>query len=129
MTTPTVFTPLTEGISWTLSTTGAGGVALPAGEVPVSTTLGIRPDGNSAYALGNYQYLVVVLAPATTESSAALTAALKSALPAGNYWLNGMQTDALGGSQWASAWGTTETPFSVSGAMVAPAPPGNFKVA
>lgn len=124
----TAFTPLTKGISWTLSTTGAGGVPLPAGEVPVSTTLGIRPDGNPAYSMGNYQYLVIVLAPATSESLSSLTAAIKS-LPAGNYWLNGMQTDALGGSQWASAWSNTETPFSISGAMVAPESPTNFKIA
>lgn len=127
--TTTTFPALTKGISWTPSTTGAAGAVLPTGEAISSTTLGIRTDGDTTHALGNYQWLVVIPAPASTETLAALNAALTSALPPGNYWLNGEQTDTLNGQTATSAWGATESPFSIPVPIVQPAPPTNFLVA
>lgn len=124
----TTFPPLAKQISWTDSLTDANGNALPAGESVQSTTIGIRPDGNAAYSLGNYQYKIIVIAPATTESFAAVNAAVGGALPPGNYWANAMETAVLNGNTASSVWGTTEIPFSIPFQVVAPAAPTALSV-
>lgn len=121
--TSTVFTPIHNGFSWTPSTTGADGSPLPSGETLLSVTLGIRPDGNASFGLGNYQYQVIVLAPATAESLAQLNAAINATLPPGDYWANVMQTDVYNGANEPGPWGTTEVPFAVLAPAVAPAAP------
>lgn len=123
MTTSTVFPPINKGFSWVLSSTGAGGVPLPTGESPLSVTIGIRPDGNASFGLGNYQYQVIVLAPATTETLAQLNAAISATLAPGNYWANIMQTDLYNGANEPGPWGATEVPFAVLAPAVAPAAP------
>lgn len=125
---PIVFTPLIKGFSWTPSTTGAGGVALPPGETQSGSTIGIRADGDTTHSAGNYQWLVVVAGAATSETPAAITAALGKALPAGNYWAAIDQTDMLNGAPSTSAW-TAEVPFSIPPTIVQPAPPVNFSAA
>ena len=125
----TVFPPLTNSITWTNNATDANGQPLPAGEALVSTTLGVRADLDAAHGPGNYQYLVIVPAPASSETVAALAAALGKTLPPGNYWLNAMQTDALNGVSVSSAWMGAETPFSVPPVAVAPGAPVQLSVA
>ena len=117
---PVTFTPLTTEIDITPSTTDTSGQPLPAGEVLASVTLGIRPDGSGAP--GTYPLTVIVQAPATVESKAALLAALNNSLTAGNYWLAALQTDTLGGQDFASGW-STEVPFSLPPQGVVPAAP------
>jgi hypothetical protein len=119
----TIFTPLTKEIDIVPSTTDAAGAPLPAGEMLSSVTLGIRPDGSPAVdpVTGTYPMTVIVQAPATVESKAALLAALTS-LGTGNYWLAGLQSDALGTQTFKSNWGK-EVPFSIPPVGVAPAPP------
>ena len=130
--TPIVFTPLTKGFSWTPSTTGVGAdgsaMPLPTGEAYTSATIGIRADGDTTHSAGNYANLVIVPGAATSESVAALTAALQSALPAGNYWAAVEQTDTLNGATATSTW-TAEVPFSIPPTIVQPAPPTNPTVA
>jgi len=109
---PTTFPPLNQ-ITIVPATTGPGGAPLPSGETEASITLGIRPDGDAAHGPGNYGTLVVVPPGQTTESLAALNAAIGSALAPGNYWLNGKQTDTYQGANFTSAWGATEVPFSI----------------
>lgn len=123
----TVFTPLTKSISWVDSITDATGAALPTGESLISTTLGIRADLDTAHSAGNYSSLVIVPAPSTNETLAALTAALTKALPPGNYWLAVQQTDSLSGTSATSAWGT-EVPFSIPLVVVVPAAPTGLSV-
>lgn len=119
----TVFTPLTQGFSWTDSAgVDANGNPLPEGEAPVSSTLGIRADGDSAFSPGNYKYQVTVAYPTQTESVSDLTTALASALPPGNYWAAVKQTDKLGDASVDSPW-TTEVPFSIPMQAVEPASP------
>lgn len=126
---PVVFPPLIKGFSWAPSTAGvaANGSAmpLPTGEVYTSATIGIRADGDASHAAGNYANLVIVPGAATSESVAALTAALQSALPAGNYWAAVEQTDTLNGVTSTSSW-TAEVPFSIPPTIVQPAPPSGF---
>lgn len=124
----TVFPALTKGFTWTPSTTGASNAALPAGETYTSATIGIRADGDTTHSAGNYANLVIVPGAATSESVAALTAALTSALPAGNYWAAIEQTDTLNGVTSTSAW-TAEVPFSIPPTIVQPAPPSAFGAA
>lgn len=119
----TVFTPLMHGFNWVDSTAGVGGVALPPGEVPASVTIGIRPDGNASYSLGNYQYLVIVPAPSTTETLAQVNAAINANLPVGNYWANALQTDSYNGASEPGVWGTAEIPFAVVPPAVQPEAP------
>jgi hypothetical protein len=125
---PIVFTPLIKGFSWTPSTTGAGGVALPPGEVETGTTIGIRLDGDTTHAAGNYQWLVIVPPTQNSEAPGAITAALGKSLAPGNYWAALDQTDMLNGAPSTSAW-TAEIPFSVPAAIVQPAQPTNFTAA
>lgn len=125
---PVPFPPLLKGFSWTLSTTGAGGVVLPPGETETGVTIGIRADGDTAHSAGNYQYLIIVPAGQTTETPAQITAALTKALAPGNYWSALDQTDMLNGAPSTSAW-TSEVPFSIPPAIVQPAPPTAFSAA
>lgn len=122
------FTPINKGFSWVDSLTG-GGAPLPSGEALASTTLGIRPDGNASFSLGNYQYLVLVPAPATTETLAQVNAAIAATLPPGNYWANAKQTDTYNGQSFTSLWGTAEVPFAVIPPGVAPDAPTGLTVA
>lgn len=129
MSTPNpVFTPLTTSISWKDSTTDNAGNALPPGETVTSVTLGIRPDGDANFSLGNYFKTIVLLGPVTSETISALNSALGAALPPGNYWLNGQETATLNGQSLTSDWGTTETPFSIPQQVVKPGAPGPFVV-
>lgn len=122
---PVTFPALIKGFSWQLSTTGAGGQALPAGEVETGVTIGIRADSDTAHSAGNYQWLVVVPAGQTTETPAQITAALTKSLAPGNYWAAIDQTDMLNGAPSTSAW-TAEIPFSIPVPIVQPAPPTGF---
>lgn len=121
----TVFTPLLKGFSWTPSSTAFDGSALPAGETQSGSTIGIRADGDTTHAAGNYQYLVVVPAGQASETPAAITAALTKALIPGNYWAAIDQTDMLNGAPSTSAW-TAEVAFSIPPAIAQPAPPTGF---
>jgi hypothetical protein len=136
LSTPTpVFTPFTKSISWTDATTASGGAPLPAGETLADTVIGIRADGDATHSAGNYQWQISVAAPASSITRADFDAAIKAAypqmnpVPPGNYWLNGEQTDVLDGQTATSAWGTTETPFSIPVPVVAPSNPTSFVVA
>lgn len=122
----TVFTPLTVGFSWVNSTTASDGSPLPAGEVEVSTTIGVRADGDATHSQGNYKWFVTNLGQVTSISAADFLKSTK--LPAGNYWAALVQTDALNGVNATSAE-TPEIPFSVPATVVAPAAPTNFTVA
>lgn len=124
----TVFTPLNVGFSWTPSTTDAAGNPLPTGEAESGATIGIRQDGDATHAAGNYQYLIVASSTATSESIAAINAAIGKTLAPGNYWAAVDQTDILNGSSSTSAW-TAEVPFSIPAVIVKPAAPTNFTVA
>lgn len=124
----TVFTPLIKGFSWTPSTTDASGNPLPAGETQSGSTIGIRADGDTAHAAGNYQYLVVLPAGQSSETPAAITAALTKSLTPGNYWAAIDQTDMLNGAPATSAW-TAEVAFSIPPVIVTPASPLNFTAA
>lgn len=122
----TVFTPLTKGFAWTLSTTDVNGNPLPDGEVNTGSTIGIRADGDVAHPAGQYQYFVVV-GPNVSEVTLAQVLAAK--VPAGgNYWAAVDQTDGLNGTTNTSAW-TQEIPFSIPVQIARPAPPTNFTVA
>ena len=131
----TVFPPFTKSISWTDATIDASGNPLPPGETLADTVIGIRADGDAAHSLGNYQYTATIAAPAASVTPAALNAAIGAAngqsnfaLPPGNYWLNGQQTDTLDGASATSSWGATETPFSVPIPIVQPSNPTSFTV-
>lgn len=121
------FTPLIDSINWVDSTTAKGGGALPDGEALVSTTLGIRPDGNTSFSAGNYQFTVSIAAPAQKETANDLTTALAKALPPGNYWLAAKQTDSLSGANADSDW-TPEVGFSIPQQAVAPDSPTALSV-
>lgn len=119
----TNFTPLLKQFSWTNSTIDTTGAPLPAGEALSSTTLGIRADGDTTHGPGNYQWMVVVAAPATSETVAQLDAALSATpLKVGNYWAAALQTNILNGVSVSSAW-SAEVPFDVPPATPA-APAG-----
>lgn len=124
---PMTFPPLKNGFTWQDSAVDEQGNALPPGEALQSTTLGIRADGDATHSSGNYKWLVVVPGPASSETLAALTAALGAALPPGNYWVNATQTDVLSGASSTSAWGT-EVPFSIPFPVVRPAAPTQLSV-
>lgn len=109
---PVTFTPLVKGFSWTLATTAAGGNPLPSGEAETGCTIGIRADGDTAHAAGNYQYLAIVPAGAASETPAQLVAALGKNLAPGNYWAAIDQTDVLNGVQSTGAW-SPEVAFSI----------------
>jgi len=133
---PTVFTPFTKSISWTDSTIGADGSPLPQGETLTDTAIGVRADSDATHGPGNYQYTAIIAAPAASVTPATLNAAIGAttgqsnfALPPGNYWLNGEQTDTLDGASATSSWGPTETPFSVPVPIVQPSNPTAFTVA
>lgn len=126
---PVQFPPLLKGFNWTLSTTGAGGAALPPGETESGVTIGVRLDGDSAHSPGNYQWLVPLGAGITSETAAELEAALAKLSnppqPGANCWGAIDQTDMLNGSPSTSAW-TAEVPFSIPFPIVQPAPPTGF---
>jgi len=124
----TTFTPLIKGFAWQPSTTAADGSALPPGETQSGSTIGIRADGDTTHAAGNYPWLVVVAGTATSETPAAITAALGKALPPGNYWAAIDQTDMLNGQAATSAW-SAEIAFSIPPTIVPPAPPTVFTAA
>lgn len=131
----TVFTPFTKSISWVDSVIGPDGKPLPPGETLTDTIIGIRADGDTSHGLGNYQYTAVIAAPASSVTPASLNAAIAQttgqssfALPPGNYWLNGEQTDTLDGVSATSSWGTIEVPFSVPVPIVQPSNPTSFSV-
>lgn len=109
---PIVFTPLVKGFAWTPATTAVGGAPLPPGETESGTTIGIRSDGDTTHAVGNYQWLVIVPPTQNSEAPGAITAALGKALAPGNYWAALDQTDMLNGAPSTSAW-TAEIPFSI----------------
>lgn len=122
------FPPLTESISWVDSTTAAdGGGPLPDGETIVSTTLGIRADGDTNFSAGSYQFQVAVAAPSQKESVGDLTLALAKALPPGNYWLAAKETAKLGDATADSAW-SSEVGFSIPLAVAIPASPTDLAV-
>lgn len=121
------FPPLTESISWTDSTTAEGGAPLPDGETVVSTTLGIRADGDTNFSAGTYQFQVSVAAPAQKESANDLTVALAKALPPGNYWLAAKETAKLGDATADSKW-SPEVGFSIPLAVATPASPTDLAV-
>lgn len=127
--TTTTFPALATAITWKDTLTDANGNPLPAGETIASVTLGIRADGDTAHSLGNYSHTVIVLGTATTETLSALNSALGAALSPGNYWLNGQETATLNGQSATSAWGATETPFSIPQPVVQPGSPSAFSVA
>lgn len=134
MSTPTpVFTPFLTSLSWVDATTGVGGVPLAPGETLQDTVIGVRADGDTAHGLGNYQWQITVNAPTSSISRAQFDAAVKAAtgsvLPPGNYWLNGEQTDVVGGQAATSSWGATELPFSIPTPIVVPSNPTGFTVA
>ena len=122
----TVFTPLTKGFAWTLSTTDANGNPLPDGEIEYSATVGIRADGDPNHSPGSYQYFVTVGPNVSTVTLAQVIAA--KVPPGANYWAAVDQTDGLNGTTNTSAW-TEEIPFSIPVQPVRPAPPTNFTVA
>jgi hypothetical protein len=124
----TVFTPLIKGFSWTPSTTDINGNPLPAGETQSGSTIGIRADGDTSHAAGNYQYLIIVPPTQNSEAPGAITAALTKALAPGNYWAAIDQTDMLNGSPSTSPW-TAEVPFSIPAVIAQPAQPTNFTAA
>lgn len=126
--TATTFPPLATAITWKDSNTDASGNPLPAGEAVSSVTLGIRADGDTAHSLGNYAKTVIVLGTVTQETVSALNSALGAALAPGNYWLNGQETATLNGQSATSAWGATETPFSIPQPVVTPGSPSAFSV-
>lgn len=125
---PITFTPLLKGFSWTPSTTGAGGAALPAGETQTGSTIGIRADGDATHSPGNYQWLVVVPTAQSSETPSQITAALGKALAPGNYWAAIDQTDMLNGASSTSDW-TAEVPFSIPQPIVKPDKPTGFSAA
>lgn len=124
----TTFPILTKGFSWTPSTTGGGGQALPSGEVQTGSTVGIRADGDTAHGPGNYKYLI------TTSGAAAQLlitdpAWVAAKIPPGNYWADVDQTDALNGSPSTSSWTGKESSFSIPQPVVQPDPPTGFTAA
>jgi hypothetical protein len=123
--TATVFPALVKGFTWTNSTTDINGNPLPAGEAQSGSTIGIRADGDTTHSAGNYQYLVILAAGQTSETPAAITAALTKALAPGNYWAAMDQTDMLNGAPSTSPW-TPEVPFSIPQPVVQPASPTAF---
>lgn len=125
---PIVFTPINKGFSWTLSTTAAGGGALPDGETETGVTIGIRMEGDATHGVGNYQWLYVAPAGATTATLAQIEAQLEITLSVGtNYYANLDQTDALGGDSATSGW-EGEIPFSIPQTPATPAAPTAFSV-
>jgi hypothetical protein len=124
----TTFTPLVKGFSFTPAATDTSGNPLPAGEAETSVTIGIRLDGDTTHAAGNYQYVAAVSGAATSVSAAQLTAALGKPLAPGNYWAAVDQTDTLNGTTATSAW-TAEVPFSIPQPVVTPSAPTGFSVA
>ena len=122
----TVFTPLTVGFSWVNSTTASDGTALPTGETQVSTTIGVRADGDTTHSQGNYKWFVTNMGTATSISAADFLKMTK--LAAGNYWAAIVQTDSLNGAN-ATSSESPEIAFSVPVTVVAPAAPTNFTVA
>lgn len=125
---PVTFTPLVKGLSFNLSTTDSSGNPLPAGETESAATIGIRLDGDTTHAAGNYQYTVVLDAGVTSASPADIAAKLGKPLPPGNYWAAVDQTDTLNGTPATSSW-TAEVPFSIPQPVVQPSPPTGFTVA
>jgi hypothetical protein len=121
----TVFPALVKGFSFTLSTTDANGNPLPAGENESAATIGIRLDGDTTHAAGNYQYTVVLDAGVTTATPSDIASRLGKPLPPGNYWAAVDQTDTLAGVASTSAW-TTEVPFSIPVPVVQPGSPTGF---
>jgi len=125
---PVPFPPITKGFNWTPSTTGDGGAAMPAGEAPSGSTVGIRPDGDSTHAAGNYKYLVAV-SGATSQLLITDPQWLAAKIPPGNYWADVDQTDLLGTQSLTSGWSGKEVAFSIPAPIVRPAPPSGFGVA
>lgn len=129
MSTPNpVFTPLIKGFSFALATTDDNGNPLPEGETETAATIGIRQDGDSTHAAGNYQYIVPLDAGVTSASPADIAAKLGKPLPPGNYWAAVDQTDTLNGNPATSKW-TAEIGFSIPQPVVQPSSPTGFTVA
>lgn len=125
-TVPTTFTPLVKGFSWTLSTLNVAQAPLPAGETESGVTIGIRMVGDATHSAGNYQWLYVAPAGATTATLAQIQAQLGFTLAeATNYYAALDQTDMLNGSPSTSPW-TAEIGFSIPIAVVQPCPPLAF---
>jgi hypothetical protein len=124
----TTFTPLVKGLSFTLSTTDITGTPLPTGETESAATIGIRLDGDTTHAAGNYQFVVQLAAGVTSVTPAQIAAVLGKPLAPGNYWAAVDQTDTLGGAQATSAW-TSEIPFSIPQPVIQPSPPTGFSIA
>jgi hypothetical protein len=124
----TTFTPLIKGLSFTLSTTDTTGAPLPTGETESAATIGIRLDGDTTHATGNYQFVVPLAAGVTSVTPAQIAAVLGKPLAPGNYWAAVDQTDTLGAAQATSAW-TAEIPFSIPQPVVQPSPPTGFSIA
>lgn len=125
---PVTFTPLVKGFNFTISTTDTDGNPLPAGEAESAATVGIRSDGDTTHAPGNYQFVIPVAAGASTVTPADIAAALGKPLAPGNYWAAIDQTDTLNGAQATSSW-TPEVPFSIPQPVMQPSPPTGFSAA
>ena len=129
MSTPNpLFPPLVKGFSFALSSTDENGNPLPAGETESAATIGIRQDGDSTHAAGNYQFIVGLDAGVTTASPADIAAKLGKPLPPGNYWAAVDQTDTLNGVAATSKW-TAEVGFSIPQPVVQPGSPTGFQAA
>lgn len=129
MSTPNpVFTPLVKGFSWQNSTTDENGNPLPEGETETAATIGIRLDGDTTHAAGNYQYIVPLDAGVTSATPADIAAKLGKPLPPGNYWAAVDQTDTLNGNPATSKW-TAEVAFSIPQPVVQPGSPTGFQAA
>lgn len=122
---PVTFTPLVKGFRFNLSAVDTAGNALPSGEAESAATIGIRADGDTTHATGNYQYTVELAAGVSSVTPAGITAALGKPLPPGNYWAAVDQTDTLDGTASTSPW-SAEIPFSIPQPVVQPGSPTGF---
>lgn len=127
---PITFTPLTKGFSWVNSTTDKDGNPLPTGETQSGATVGIRADGDTAYAYGQYKYFVTT---SGTASQLLITDPkwLAAKIPPGNYWGAVDQTDMIGTDSKTSGW-SQEVPFSIPQpppVIAQPLAPSDFKAA
>jgi hypothetical protein len=126
--TTTTFPPLVKGFTFNVATTDTSGNPLPTGEAETSVTIGIRLDGDTTHAAGNYQFIAAIAGATASVTPAQLTTALGKPLAPGNYWAAIDQTDTLNGSTATSPW-SAEAPFSIPQPVVQPSAPTSFSAA